>query len=44
MERVHADMERDRYFTGEEAQAYGLVDRVLEQRELASRGRGFGRG
>jgi ATP-dependent Clp protease protease subunit len=41
VERVHADMERDRYFTGEEAQAYGLVDRVLEQRELASRGRGF---
>ena len=42
VERVHADMERDRYFTGEEAQAYGLVDRVLERRELASRGRGFG--
>jgi ATP-dependent Clp protease, protease subunit len=41
VERVHADMERDRYFTGEEALAYGLVDRVLEQRELASRGRGF---
>ena len=44
VERVHADMERDRYFTGEEALAYGLVDRVLEQRELASRGSGFGRG
>ena len=28
IERVHADMERDRYFTGEEALAYGLVDRV----------------
>jgi ATP-dependent Clp protease, protease subunit len=42
VERVHADMERDRYFTGEEALAYGLVDRVLERRELASRGRGFG--
>ena len=27
VERVHADMERDRYFTGEEAVAYGLVDR-----------------
>ena len=44
VERVHADMERDRYFTGEEAQAYGLVDRVLERRELASRGRGFAGG
>src|SRR5438477_5859813 len=42
IERVHADMERDRYFTGEEALAYGLVDRVIERRELASRARGFG--
>ena len=44
VERVHADMERDRFFSGEEAVAYGLVDRVLEQRELAARGRGFGQG
>ncbi len=44
IERVHADMERDRFFTGEEAVAYGLVDRVLESRELPSRGRGFGQG
>lgn len=41
IERVHADMERDRFFTGEEAVAYGLVDRVLESRELTSRGKGF---
>ena len=34
IEQVHADMERDRYFTGEEALAYGLVDRVIERREL----------
>jgi ATP-dependent Clp protease protease subunit len=44
IERVHADMERDRYFTGDEAVAYGLVDRVLEQREVTSRSRGFGNG
>jgi ATP-dependent Clp protease protease subunit len=44
VERVHADMERDRYFTGEEAVAYGLVDRVLERRELPARARGFGNG
>ena len=44
VERVHADMDRDRFFTGEEAVAYGLVDRVLESRELTSRGRGFGQG
>jgi len=44
VERVHADMERDRYFTGEEALAYGLVDRVIERRELGRVGRGFGSG
>jgi ATP-dependent Clp protease protease subunit len=41
IERVHADMERDRYFTGEEALAYGLVDRVIERRELGRGSRGF---
>jgi ATP-dependent Clp protease, protease subunit len=41
VERVHADMERDRYFTADEALAYGLVDKVISKRELASRGRGF---
>jgi ATP-dependent Clp protease protease subunit len=44
VERVHADMERDRFFTGEEAVAYGLVDRVLEQRQLNGKARGFGQG
>jgi ATP-dependent Clp protease protease subunit len=43
VERVHADMERDRFFTGEEAVAYGLVDRVIERRELTGKARGFGR-
>ncbi len=42
VERVHADMERDRYFTGEEALAYGLVDRVIERRQLTNGARGFG--
>ena len=41
LERVHADMERDRYFTGAEAVAYGLVDRVIEHRQLARGARGF---
>jgi ATP-dependent Clp protease, protease subunit len=44
VERVHADMERDRFFTGEEAVAYGLVDRVIAQRELPHSARGFGQG
>jgi ATP-dependent Clp protease protease subunit len=41
LERIHADSERDRYFTGEEAVAYGLVDRVIERREMPARNRGF---
>jgi ATP-dependent Clp protease, protease subunit len=44
VERVHADMERDRFFTGEEAVGYGLVDRVIERRELNGKARGFGQG
>ena len=44
IERVHADMERDRFFTGSEAVAYGLVDRVIERRELGRGARGFGQG
>jgi ATP-dependent Clp protease, protease subunit len=41
-ERVHADMERDRFFSSEDALGYGLIDRVLAQRDLPARGRGFG--
>lgn len=44
VERVHADMERDRYFTGEQALAYGMVDRVIERRERRGGERGFGSG
>jgi len=31
IERVRADSERDKYFTAEEAKAYGLVDEVLTE-------------
>jgi ATP-dependent Clp protease, protease subunit len=41
VERVHADMERDRYFTAEEALAYGLVDKVIDQRQVTATARGF---
>ena len=44
VERVHADMDRDRYFTGQEAVGYGLVDRVLDRREMPQRRQGFGNG
>jgi ATP-dependent Clp protease protease subunit len=40
---VLADMERDRFFTGEEAVAYGIVDRVLDHREPGRNGSGFAR-
>ena len=36
---MHADMERDRYFTGAEAVAYGLADRVIEHRTGTRRAR-----
>ena len=29
-EEVRKDMERDRFFTAQQAQEYGLIDRVLE--------------
>jgi ATP-dependent Clp protease, protease subunit len=31
LERVHDDMERDRFFKSEEAVEYGLIDRVIEE-------------
>jgi len=30
VEQVHADMERDRFFTADEAREYGLIDRVIK--------------
>ena len=30
IDRVHADMDRDRYFTPEQAQEYGLIDRIIK--------------
>ncbi len=31
IEKVHTDMDRDRYFTPDEAREYGLIDRVITQ-------------
>ena len=39
--RVHEDMDRDRFFTAAEAADYGLIDAVIEQRELEQRKTGF---
>ena len=41
-ERIHDDMERDRFYTAEEAVEYGLADRVIDSRELVRRPTGFG--
>jgi ATP-dependent Clp protease protease subunit len=38
IEQVHEDMERDRFFTGDQAVEYGLADRVLESRPGGSNG------
>jgi ATP-dependent Clp protease, protease subunit len=40
-EQVHDDMERDRFFSAEQAVDYGLVDRIISQRELDRRRSGF---
>ena len=37
LERLHDDMERDRFFSADEATEYGLIDRVIESRELHPR-------
>jgi ATP-dependent Clp protease, protease subunit len=39
--QIHEDMERDRFFKANEAADYGLIDRVIEQRELEQRKTGF---
>jgi ATP-dependent Clp protease, protease subunit len=40
-DEVHRDMERDRYFTADEAVEYGLADRVVDRHELARKATGF---
>jgi ATP-dependent Clp protease, protease subunit len=39
--RVHEDMDRDRYFTAEQALEYGLIDRVISSHELQRVTTGF---
>jgi ATP-dependent Clp protease protease subunit len=36
IEEVHRDMERDRFFRPDEAEEYGLIDRIIEHRWTAS--------
>jgi ATP-dependent Clp protease protease subunit len=41
LERVHDDMDRDRYFTAQQAMEYGLIDRVISSHELSRVRTGF---
>jgi len=41
VERLHEDMDRDRFFTAEEAREYGLIDRVISSHEPARVATGF---
>jgi ATP-dependent Clp protease protease subunit len=43
VERVHDDMDRDRYFTAEQAREYGLIDHVITTHELSRAATGFAR-
>jgi ATP-dependent Clp protease protease subunit len=41
VERIEADMDRDRFFTAEAAADYGLIDRVISSHEITSTPTGF---
>jgi ATP-dependent Clp protease protease subunit len=41
LDQVHDDMERDRFFSAQQAVEYGLVDRIISERELSRRKSGF---
>ena len=40
-ERLREDMDRDRFFSAEEATEYGLIDRIVESRDLNRTPTGF---
>ena len=40
-EQVHDDMERDRFFIAKQAVEYGLIDKIISERELNRRKSGF---
>jgi ATP-dependent Clp protease protease subunit len=41
IERIEADMDRDRFFTAEAAADYGLIDRVISSHEITTVPTGF---
>ena len=43
VEQIHDDMDRDRFFSAEQAVDYGLVDRIINERALRRTPSGFAR-
>jgi len=41
VDQVHDDMERDRFFTADQAVEYGLIDRVIASHDLPKTAMGF---
>jgi ATP-dependent Clp protease protease subunit len=41
VEQIHEDMDRDRFFSPEQAAEYGLIDRIMESREVSRTPTGF---
>jgi len=41
VEQVHDDMDRDRFFTSEQAQQYGLIDRIVAAHDVVRDPAGF---
>src|SRR5947199_372486 len=41
VDELHEDMERDRFFTPQEAASYGLVDEVISRHDLRREPAGF---
>jgi ATP-dependent Clp protease protease subunit len=44
IEEIARDTERDYYMSGDDAQAYGLIDRVIRERDVAGRANGGSKG
>ncbi|MCW2951052.1 MAG: clpP [Conexibacter sp.] len=42
LEQIERDLERDRFFTSEQAAEYGLIDRVIESHDVSRARLGFG--
>jgi ATP-dependent Clp protease, protease subunit len=44
VEQIARDTERDYHMTGDEAEAYGLIDQVVQKHDIPGRGDGSGAG